>query len=98
MTDFWHAIIHWTGCDYGAPYGHFVWYDFWSGIAGSFIVGLAAFAVGWYFRSQCHVRRCYRLGRHRVAGGTFKVCRKHHPDIPGNVTAKLVSDLHMEKK
>lgn len=24
---FWHWLVHVTGCDYGAPYGHFVFYD-----------------------------------------------------------------------
>ena len=31
-------------------------------------------------RHNCHVQRCWRIGRHQVAGTTYLVCRKHHPD------------------
>jgi hypothetical protein len=31
-------------------------------------------------RHNCHVKGCWRLGRHQVAGTTYVVCRKHHPD------------------
>lgn len=57
------------------------WYAWWSG-AGSDLGELAI--VGALFatvrRHTCHVRRCWRLGRHPVAGTTYVVCRRHHPD------------------
>jgi hypothetical protein len=31
-------------------------------------------------RHNCHVKGCLRIGRHLVAGTTYVVCRKHHPD------------------
>ena len=31
-------------------------------------------------RHNCHVQGCWRIGRHRVAGTDYVVCRKHHPD------------------
>ncbi len=31
-------------------------------------------------RHNCHVKGCLRIGRHEVAGTTYVVCRKHHPD------------------
>ena len=31
-------------------------------------------------RHNCHVKGCWRIGRHQVAGTTYVVCRKHHPD------------------
>jgi hypothetical protein len=31
-------------------------------------------------RHNCHVKGCWRLGRHQVAGTTYVVCRSHHPD------------------
>lgn len=57
------------------------WYGFWSG-AGSdlgelaIIGGLASVAR----KHNCHVRRCWRVGRHPVEGTGYVVCRRHHPD------------------
>jgi hypothetical protein len=31
-------------------------------------------------RHNCHAKGCWRIGRHAVAGTTYVVCRKHHPD------------------
>lgn len=54
------------------------WYGFWSGIGGdASILAVPAVLVR---RHNCHVRRCWRLGRHPVAGTEYVVCRKHHPD------------------
>lgn len=53
----------------------------WSGFGGDFgelaIVG--ALVAGVRHRN-CHVHGCWRLARHPVAGTTFVVCRRHHPD------------------
>jgi hypothetical protein len=59
-------------------------YQFWSGI-GSDVTELAM--LGWLYaflrRHNCHARRCWRLGRHPVAGTDYIVCRRHHPqDTP----------------
>jgi hypothetical protein len=62
-------------------------YLFWSGIGGIFIPPLlTAVPIVWaVLRSRnCHVHRCWRLGRHPVEGTPFTVCRRHHPD--GHVT------------
>jgi hypothetical protein len=54
------------------------WYSFWSGIFGdASILSVPAMAMR---RHNCHVKRCPRLGRHPVAGTTWTVCRRHHPD------------------
>lgn len=56
--------------------GH--WYGFWSGIGGdASILAVPAVLVR---RHNCHAKGCPRLGRHPVAGTTFVVCRRHHPD------------------
>lgn len=58
-------------------------YQFWSGIAGCF-VSLGMFSgllVGWR-HVNCHAPWCFRLGKHPTADGQFKLCRKHHPDLP----------------
>jgi hypothetical protein len=31
-------------------------------------------------RHNCHAKRCFRIGRRPVAGTTYVVCRRHHPD------------------
>ena len=31
---------------------------------------------------NCHEPSCRRIGRYPVAGGQWRVCRRHHPDGP----------------
>jgi hypothetical protein len=43
-------------------------------------------------RHNCHVGGCWRVGRAKVPGTEYIVCRKHHPhDAP---TAQNVLDAH----
>jgi hypothetical protein len=77
-------LVHVMGADYGLPYGHWGWYDFWSGIAGSFLVNMAAFGLLWYLHHTCQDSAwCWRWGAYPAAGGMFRVCRHHHPDLLG---------------
>lgn len=77
----WHLIQHWlaymTGSlnTSGAPPN----YNWWSG-AGSDLGELAVFGavVGGWHRVNCHVRHCWRIGRHTTDGG-HTVCRRHMP-------------------
>jgi hypothetical protein len=93
-----HWLVHFFGCDYGAPYGVWVPYDFWSGVSGSFFVGLTVFTVTWYLRHTCHDSwKCLRIGRFPAAGGTFRLCRHHHPDLCGRRPHReLIGRLHRE--
>lgn len=69
-----HWLAHLLGIDNEA--GRF--YAFWSGAGGDLSVLGAA---GVFVRQRnCHVRRCWRLGRHPVDGSTWTVCRRHHPE------------------
>lgn len=54
------------------------WYAFWSGFGGDLALMATPFTL--LRRHNCHVRRCLRIGRHPVAGTTWVVCRRHHPD------------------
>ena len=57
------------------------WYGFYSGSGSD--IGEAAIIGGLLNvarRHNCHVHRCWRVGRHPVTGTTWVVCRKHHPD------------------
>lgn len=58
-------------------------YLFWSGVAGSFLVNISAVGLLFYVRHTCHAGRCWRWAKYPAAGGTFLVCRHHHPDLAG---------------
>jgi hypothetical protein len=72
--------MHFFGLDNGAgPY-----YLFWSGVAGSFLVNVGTFILVWYIHHTCQDSpRCLRRGKYPAAGGMFRVCRHHHPDLRG---------------
>jgi len=69
------------------------WYGFWSGFGSDLGEVTILGALGsLYWKHTCHVDRCWRLGRHPVAGTGFTVCRRHHPhDAP---THQDVLDAH----
>jgi hypothetical protein len=56
-------------------------YAFWSGF-GSDIGELAIIGALWagVRKHNCHVRRCWRIGRFTVEGTPYVVCSHHHPD------------------
>lgn len=70
-----HELAHLLGLDGGE------WYAFWSGL-GADIGGLAIVgtALGLYRKHNCHVHRCWRIAKQPVAGTSWIVCHKHHPD------------------
>jgi hypothetical protein len=75
-----HLISHLFGLDNASGPA----YLFWSGIAGSFLVNLATFVLVLYVHHTCQDSwRCLRWGKYPAAGGMFKVCRHHHPDLRG---------------
>jgi len=93
----WHWLVHQAGVDQGAPYGSWVPLNFWSGIAGSFLVNLATFALVFYAHHTCHDSwRCWRWGKYPAAGGIFRTCWKHHPDSDGGrrPSRDLIHQLH----
>lgn len=87
-----HWLLHILGVDdVSGPY-----YGWWSG-AGSdlgeyaILGGIIAAAR----KHNCHVHRCWRLGRHAVDGTPFITCRKHHPVIKGQkYTAQAIRFEH----
>ena len=70
VTPLWHAL-RWTWHD---PDG----YNFISGPLADITLLGGAFAV--YRHHNCHASGCPRIGRHKVAGTEYVVCRRHHPD------------------
>lgn len=71
-----------------------------SGFGGTLLFSAAMLAPPWYLRHTCHhAWWCVRWGAHEAAGGVFKLCRVHHPDLQGQpVTAELIEHLHAEYK
>lgn len=72
----WKFFEHITGLDNASG----LWYLWWSGFAGDLGI-FAAIMIG-LRHLNCHQHGCIRLGRHQIDGTPFRVCRKHHPDIP----------------
>lgn len=72
-----HLFLHILGID--DPSGR--WELFWSGFGSDLgEATLATTPLVLWRRHNCHVKRCWRIGRHPVEGTTFVVCRRHHPD------------------
>lgn len=86
MLHYWimfeHGLVHWTGSDFGEPYGHFEPYDMLSGLASLGLLGTVIVAYRKFF---CAKKYCWRMGKHDFKdpkdGVTHKLCWKHHPDV-----------------
>jgi hypothetical protein len=96
------AVLHWlshiTGCDYGLPYGHFSWYNLYSGFAPDIVMPLAVLA--WFYHHTCQAHRaCFRWGKYPAAGNLFRTCHRHHPDLKGERPHhELIARLHEQHK
>lgn len=99
MTYPWRWLIHFTGTDYTGRYGHVVPYSFWSGVAGSFLVGVLAWFFGYYVHHTCHYAWwCMGWAHVPIAGGIAGTCHRHapHPDLAGKRRPRgtRLHDLH----
>ena len=82
-----HVIAHLLGIDNESG----PWYAFWSGFGSDLgEIAIMGSLLALVRRHNCHVKGCPRLGRHPVAGTTWTVCRRHHPD--GHPSAQDVQD------
>ena len=88
-----HWLLHFFGLDSGSGPA----YLWWSGV-GSDVgeLALVGAVIGGYHRVNCHVRKCWRIGRQHVEGSSFVVCRRHHPDSAP--THEHILRLHREHK
>jgi hypothetical protein len=77
------------------------WYGAWSGFLGGLQVFewivLGAFI---YWHHTCHDHAwCLRWGKYPAAGGTFRLCRHHHPDLQGSRPHReMIHRMHTEWK
>ena len=90
-----HAIFSLTGArnESGTAYGLL------SGVGGAIPdVMLPLGALAWWWNHTCHDSpRCLRWGRYPAAGGVFKLCSVHHPDLQGKRPRRdLIHRLHRE--
>jgi hypothetical protein len=88
IVDWAYHAARWTWHD---PDG----YNFISGpLADITLIG-GAYAI--VRRHNCHVQHCLRIGRHQVAGTTYVVCRRHHPDAtPTAEQVQAAATAHRE--
>lgn len=100
---FWHWVSHTIGADYGLSYGHWGWYNFWSGFGSDLTyIGIAISLLANYRKHNCGVRWCLRVGRHNFdnpnTGLVHLLCRRHHPSHPGKpITAQAIVEIQLEK-
>jgi hypothetical protein len=80
-------------------------YNFWSGIAGSFVTsvltgsGLWTATFLWWWHHRCDTPGCLRKGKHPTADQMHKLCRVCHPDHPGHkLSLAEITELHHEAK
>jgi hypothetical protein len=75
------------------------WYGWWSGVGGS-VPDLAIItgALAWYLHHTCGDHpSCLRWGKYPAAGGLFRLCHVHHPDLQGQRPRReLIHRLHRE--
>lgn len=78
----WNLLLHLIGVEPRTPSTA---YNFWSGFGsdvGEFGIVLG---LGHAARARnCHVKGCWRIGHH--SHGPYKLCSRHHPDVPDQVT------------
>lgn len=93
-------MIHWLAHILGIDTQQSEFYDAWSGCIPALIGAVSAASVVWaVLRSlNCHQHRCWRLGKHPVAGTGWKTCRRHHPDprVAGGLQAHHIEAAHRE--
>lgn len=75
------------------------WYGFWSGFAGGVrVFEWAVIGAMLYWHQTCHASPwCLRWGKYPAAGGLFRLCRHHHPDLLGaRPHLELIHRMHRE--
>lgn len=99
----WFWLVHTMGVDYQIPYGHWVWYSFWSGFGGIALVSGSYFSSPFILwrKHNCGVAWCCRIARNDWKDPEthllHHLCRKHHPDHPGKPirAAELAHKYHI---
>jgi hypothetical protein len=86
-----HFLLHILGLDNASG----PLYLFWSGFFGDMTIFGAV--IFYYRHNNCHVKNCPRIGKHSIDGTPFKVCKRHHPDIPkGDISYLHIVKAHKQ--
>jgi len=81
-TSPWYWFVHVTGTDNGGKYGHWNWYNFWSGFESDIVqIALLGGLIQLYRRHNCCVHKCWRIAKITVEGTGLVVCIAHRPDV-----------------
>jgi hypothetical protein len=73
-------LLHWLAVHTGTVNEPGPYYGFWSGFGSDLgEVAIVGALAGMLRRHNCHVKRCWRIGRHQVEGTPWLVCARHHP-------------------
>ena len=76
------------------------WYGFHSGLGGAAYVSVIPAMTLFWWHQTCHDSPwCLRWGKYPAAGGVFRLCRHHHPDLQGaRPHRELIHRMHREHK
>jgi hypothetical protein len=81
-------LRHWFAYHTGVLHaGPDVYYNFWSGFGSDLgeATLIGSVSVGVYAgvrKVNCHVKGCWRVGKHPLIGTPYTLCRHHHPHVP----------------
>jgi len=82
------GVRHWVALHTGIlNAGPDKYYNFWSGFGSDLgeATLISAVGVGLYTgmrKVNCHTKGCWRIGKHRLEGTPYVLCRHHHPGVP----------------
>lgn len=89
----WHFLSHCLGLDNSSGSVYLFWSGFGSDLGEVTLIGML---IAWYKNHTCHVQKCYRWGKHPFKH--YILCKKHHPDIPSEITHSHIKRLHNKKE
>ena len=75
-------------------------YAFYSGIGPMLLtaVGLSTIIAGLFKHLNCHTAGCFRIVRHKIAGGEYGVCGRHWREINGHPADHKFTVEHLRER
>lgn len=88
----YHGMDHGIGIDTqtSLEYAYFSGFGAWL----SSTLGLSSIVAAVVLHLNCHAPQCPRVGRYPIAGGQYKVCRRHHPDPEIREGRAILAHMH----
>ena len=90
----------WLGFSKAAYFTEGQNYAFASGVGPMLLtaVGLSTIIAGLFRHLNCHVDSCWRVNRHKIAGGEYGVCGKHWRQINGHPDDHKFTVAHLKER